>query len=164
MAGAETAGETWQQTLEQRRAAYAWGCISAQETRRVGRDYRGLVRGVPAMVMTNGLGQTLAFLRAKAQDAPAASLLHRHLDGWLRHEHAPLRWTDVQGRSFQDGQDVLGRIQRSGSLIYRQAAQEALAILVWLKRFAEAELGSAAAGGSATASEPAPAGQAGEAL
>ena len=63
-----------QQTQEQERAAAAWKRIleiyppaqrQDEKVRQRASEYRALVRGAAADILTNGLGQTLAFLLAK---------------------------------------------------------------------------------------------------
>lgn len=134
------------QTLEQRRARQAWEHVIDDATKKVGRDYRGLVRKAPAMIKTNGLGQFLAFLLAKAeQDAGklegpnakplgAEALLYRHTALWLCSKDSPVPWGSVKGT-------LMERVLSADSWVYRQAAAEALLYLGWLKRFAEAQYG-----------------------
>ena len=81
--------------------------------------------------MTNGLGQTLAFMLAKGganRDKPPA-LLYRHVSEWVTTQFAD--W---------HGADLLLKLTESSSEVYRRATTETLAYLVWLKRFAEAML------------------------
>jgi CRISPR-associated protein Cmr5 len=125
-----------QQTVEQRRAADAWSRISNDVKKSFESGYKSLARSLPADVLTNGLGQTLAFLcskgkkegRFKADSEHAA--LYRHISKWVAKE---MDW---------GGDDLLTRLidEDTGSDDYRRATTETLAYLVWLKRFAEAEL------------------------
>ncbi len=129
-----------QQTLQQRRAAKAWEQIQQTDKRDYKNKYGSLVRGLPAMIQTDGLGQTLAFLLAKAKDSDkngkakgSAVTEHRaaydHLAAWLG---AP--------EQFGFGQvDLLDWLLKQNSDTYRQAAAEAQAYLGWLKRFVEAK-------------------------
>ncbi|MFP3870629.1 MAG: type III-B CRISPR module-associated protein Cmr5 [Syntrophobacteria bacterium] len=126
------------QTTEQRRAANAW-----QEVEQAGKtlkqkqgDYKRLVRSIVADVLNHGLGQVLAFLRAKGyengrekQDDHHA-LLYRHLTDWICGE---MGWSNT---------DLLRKLTQGGATTahYRRATVEAMAYLEWLKRFAEAEL------------------------
>ena len=152
-------------TLEQERAKHAWecvqGCLSqaiqqletaiARETepkrredleRRLqnlqsekgGEDWKGkygsIVRKLPSYILTNGLGQTLAFLKAKGKGEPGNEheILYQHLEGWLQKQ------LDINSKFL----DWL--VNTATSQQYRLATMEALALLQWLKRFAEAEL------------------------
>lgn len=121
-----------QQTLEQRRAASAWQKIQEVNGQpdAFKKKYSGLARKAPALIMTAGLGQALAFWRAKAGGkADEHQMLYNHLSTWVMGE-----------MKMSGSDDLLGGILRQSSTVYRQATAEALAFLVWLKRFAEAEL------------------------
>jgi len=98
------------------------------------KGYSSLARKVPMLVLTNGLGQTLAFLKAKGKNDPADehTVLFSHLSKWVLDQVAP-------GMS-SGNDDLLQWVLRNDSAAYRRATTEALAFLNWLKRFAEAEL------------------------
>ena len=114
------------QTQEQRRAAQAWKDVSKDvKGKDFASEYKSLVSSAPADIQTNGLGQTLAFWRSKGK--PEHNTLYRHLSTWV------IREMGEQG-------DLLQWITSTDSVRYRQATVEALAFLVWLKRFAQAEL------------------------
>jgi CRISPR-associated protein Cmr5 len=147
-----------QQTLEQKRAAQAWADVTgalnqakaaaqAEESLRReakdalkrlqnskgAEDFRGkygtLARKAPALITSMGLGQTLAFLRAKGKkdDWNEHSILYQHITNWVV--------TQI-GKSG----DLLDIVCQESSEVYRQATAETIALLVWIKRFAEAEL------------------------
>lgn len=147
-----------QQTLDQRRAAQAWTNVTnaltqakasaqaladtnkeAQEafkrlqTEKGAEGFKGkygtLARKAPALITSMGLGQTLAFLRAKGKNIgwDEHTILGRHISSW------------VVGQIGKSG-DLLDVVRQESSEVYRQATAEALAFLGWLKRFAEAEL------------------------
>ena len=92
--------------------------------------YGAWARRTPTMVMSAGLGQTLAFLRAKGKGVGWSEhqLLYNHLSSW------------VVTRLLGNTGDLLDVVRRNSSDVYRQATAEVLAFLGWLKRFAEAEL------------------------
>ncbi|RMH35738.1 MAG: type III-B CRISPR module-associated protein Cmr5 [Acidobacteria bacterium] len=123
-----------QQTLEQKRAQRAWNDIQSVVNRsdEFKKKYGSLARRVPMLVLTNGLGQTLAFLRAKGKNdqSDEHNVLFNHLSAWTMSQVAP---------NVSD-QNLLNWVLKSDSTAYRRATAEALAYLVWLKRFAEAEL------------------------
>ena len=124
-------------TLEQDRARRAWECIQevANKSPEIKKKYGSLARKVPMLVLTNGLGQTLAFLKSKGkgQKEDAHTILLCHLSKWVLHR---------LGVSENSKGDLLEWVLRqdSNSTTYRHATLEALAFLNWLKRFAEAEL------------------------
>jgi len=123
-------------TLEQQRAERAWTCVQEVTSRSQDfkKRYGSLARKVPMLVLTNGLGQSLAFLKAKGKNDPADehTVLFRHLSNWVLEQVAPGATTS--------NRDLLQWVLQNDSTAYRWATTEALAFLTWLKRFAEAEL------------------------
>lgn len=111
-----------QQTLQQKRAAQAWKDVdSAKEIK----YYGSLVKGFAATIQRDGLGAALVFLSAKGKEEHRS--LFSHLSRWVMGE---LRW---------QGNDLLQALLTRSTHDYRRATAEALAYLLWLKRFAEAE-------------------------
>jgi CRISPR-associated protein Cmr5 len=101
-------------------------------------DYKSLVKSFPAMILTNGIGQALAFLRAKGKygqpdenkGKPQHRALYKHISLWVTKE-------------IYDGQptdQLMQEIIQGTSDKYRRATTETLAFVAWLKRFAEAEI------------------------
>jgi CRISPR-associated protein Cmr5 len=123
-------------TLEQQRAEQAWECVDevTSKSQDFKKKYGSLARKVPTLILTNGLGQTLAFLKAKGKNDPADehTVLFRHLSRWVLSQVAP--------SSPATNGDLLQWVLQNDSASYRRATVEALAFLTWLKRFAEAEL------------------------
>ncbi|MGI6209373.1 MAG: type III-B CRISPR module-associated protein Cmr5 [Anaerolineae bacterium] len=125
-----------QRSLEQDRAKRAWECVGeAKEAGgKIPGDYGRLARSISADLKGNGLGQTLAFLRAKGfkNGKPGSNghaMLLRHLSGW------------VTSQLGVEGNDLLAWVvNEATSEEYRRATAEAMAFGEWLKRFAEAEL------------------------
>ncbi len=115
------------QTLEQKRAQHAWSCVQEVKDKPFAGDYRTIAVKVPSLIVTNGLGQTLAFLRSKP-DRQHFQMLYRHLADW------------VGSKVHADGDLLSWLVNNATSQQYRLATMEALALLQWLKRFAEAEL------------------------
>jgi CRISPR-associated protein Cmr5 len=118
-----------QQTLQQRRATDAYNKveqIKALKDEKTKKEYGSLVRGLPAMILTDGLGQALAFLRAKAGgEINAHHYAYNHLSSW------------VSAWSGNEGKDLLELVLSKSTNEYRQYTNEALAYLHWLKRFVE---------------------------
>lgn len=118
------------QTVEQERAQFALGRVHdvKRHHQRIAGRYRQEVMGLPAMILVNGLGQTLAFLKSKgAGSQNEHAVAYRHLNDW------------VLPRLSRAG-DLLEAITQMDVTTYRLAQAEALAMLGWLKRFAEAEI------------------------
>lgn len=111
--------------LEQRRAAYAWE--SALECQNA--DYANLAKSAPALIMNNGLMQTLAFYESKSKNHHKA--LSRHICAWLS-----LRgFSNSKSGAFRE---IMSDLFNSKSADYRRATEEALALLRWIRQFASA--------------------------
>ncbi len=138
------------QSVEQERAAYAWNKINEVQGSNFEEKYHSRVRGLGAMIMANGLGPSLAFLYAKAKSKneeadggekkACASLLH-HIIGWLVEAkiislEAEVAKTDTAANRRR----WMKWIGEAKPEEYRRARAETLAILLWLKRFAEGTL------------------------
>ncbi len=126
-----------QQTLDQKRAKRAWEDIQKvnglpAEFNGLKKSYGSLARRVPMLILTNGLGQTLAYLRSKGKDDPKKEhyIIFQQLSYWTMSQVAP----------ESQNQSLLDWVLQTDSTAYRRATAEALAYLSWLKRFAEAEL------------------------
>lgn len=117
---------------DQARALRAWNLIADSTDQVKGKDwedkYGSLVKNFPAMIVTNGLGQALAFLKAKKK--PHHLALYQHVSGWVT--------KSIYGGAESD--QLLQKIIADSSTNYRRATTETLAFVAWLKRFAEAEL------------------------
>lgn len=114
-------------SLEQDRAAFAWAAVKAVKDKNFEKDYKSLVKKVPVLIMTNGLGNTLGYLKSKGKEQ------HKEIIKNIN------RWATK--REFGGG-DALEWIMdgRTSSFQVMQASREVLCMLNWLKRFATAEL------------------------
>lgn len=92
--------------------------------------YGTLARKLASYLQVSGLGQTMAFLYSKGSSASAHRLLFGQLAGQL---------TRGRGGDRRDMQDILDL--EPGA--YRRATGDAMALALWLKRFAEGRLGEA---------------------
>lgn len=110
-------------SLDQQRAAYAWkkvqGCTD---------DYCKLAKGAPALIMNNGLMQTLAFYEDKKGGHHKA--LNQHIIDWLA---TFLTGKEVSNLPFKIMMDAL---LNADSQKYRKATEETLALLRWIRQFA----------------------------
>jgi CRISPR-associated protein Cmr5 len=124
-----------QQTLEQQRATKAWELVSQVKEDPRGtkfqNEYNSWVKKVPVLILTNGLGQTLAFLPSKGDGAKER--LYQHLSIWLMGQ---MSWSPQAHQKT----DLLECLIQEPSATYRRATVETLAFLNWLKRFADALL------------------------
>lgn len=121
------------QTLEQKRATKAWDFVNEvnKKDKDTKKKYRSLALKTPVLILTNSLGQTLAFLKSKTKESKDGEhgLLYGHLSNWLISE----------SKIYEQG-ELVQKVINGDSAKYRQATIEALAFLNWIKRFAEAEL------------------------
>lgn len=122
---------TNQQTLQQKRAAHAWEKVKdvrgdSDKPSEKAKKYGSLVRSLPAMIQSDGLATSLAFLLAKNEEHHKNA--YDHVSEW------------VMGQLDETSKlNLLEWVLENSSTHYRRAASEALAYLNWLKRFAEAE-------------------------
>jgi len=128
-----------QRSLEQERARVAWEKVRDVAKTNYQKEYGQLAKSAPADIQANGLGQTLAFWRARGSKdgKPKDGGNNAH---WKLQEHVSA-W--VMGQMEQQHRDGLlcWIMAKASTDDYRRATAEAIAFLNWLKRFAEAELG-----------------------
>lgn len=126
--------------LGRARARVAWGWVdTAVQTLRSDRArYGTLARKLPSLLQTSGLGQTLAFLFAKAGGSAkkAEGLLLEQLTTHLRQQ---LKKTLAAGSVQQLDHSIQLVLDLTPSE-YRRATAEAFAVAEWLKRFAEGRI------------------------
>jgi len=125
------------ENLEQQRAEEAWSCVD-YVNREIDdpsfkKEYRSLAMRLPSLIITNGLGQTLAFLKAKGKgkDSKPEEKIYQDIDGWLS-KSKKIKWT-TKG-------ELIERLIALNSSEFRFATYETLSFLTWLKRFADAVL------------------------
>lgn len=131
-------------TLEQRRARHAWDAIQEvletyphqtikekrvahEKAKKIG----GQAKKLPTRILASGLGQALAFLKAKNY---APEVLIR-LGDWVLDKRA----NPQSKKPLPADKALVEAIVKGTSDFLRQATDEALAYLQWFNRFAEAE-------------------------
>lgn len=115
-------------TLEQKRAAHAWGFVQeAKNLQDKGKKFGGEAKKLPMRIITAGLGQAMCFLKAKGETPE----LEKALSQWI------LKERKIGDNRY--GEDLLEAIRKSNAEFLHQATDEALAYLQWLRRFADAE-------------------------
>lgn len=146
------------QKLERGRAEFAYRC--AEEGKKIiekyqindewyeDAKYKSYVKKLPSMILSNGLGQTLAFVCAKRKkiknekdekklpgnsDNPknAYDLIYKHLTEYLKSNSSP-RIKMPEGQN-----ELIEWVISLDSYNYRYVTEEILAFLNWLKKFAE---------------------------
>ena len=130
-------------TLAQQRAAFALDQLQKLNLKQDDMSsFAKLLAGLPATVLLNGFGQTLAYLLAKSADKEGEAKTKRKerdyqdafrlITGWLRRQN--LLTQENEG-------EILHELAALDQPRYLQAQEEALALLEWAKRFAAAGLG-----------------------
>lgn len=115
-------------TLEQQRSQAAWK-MAQEGVALGGKEYVNLAKAAPALIMNNGLMQTLAFYADKGKDHHKA--LAAHLQRWV--------FQRAGGTDKDPGFQVLmTALLNAKSADYRQATEEALLLLRWIRQFAAA--------------------------
>ncbi|MDP2824012.1 MAG: type III-B CRISPR module-associated protein Cmr5 [Sulfuritalea sp.] len=115
-------------TLEQQRSQAAWA-MAQEGIALAGGEYTNLAKAAPALIMNNGLMQTLAFYADK--DKAHHKALAGHMRRWIvRRDGGP-----DQDPGFQA---LMGALLKADSARYRQATEEALLLLRWIRQFAAA--------------------------
>lgn len=137
-----------QKTLGQRRAADAWERVKHVEARKTtgengkkfAKEYGSLVRGLPAMIQSQGLAPALSFLKAKGKEHHNTA--YEQVSSWVMHELSGKR-EDLENKAdkypVKSDLGLLEWILHQDSIQYRRATTIALAYLNYLKRFAEAK-------------------------
>lgn len=120
------------QTLDQQRAALAWGYATAGMAQH-GKEYKGLAKGAPALIMNSGLMPTLAFYAGKG--AAAQQLLDQLICGVS---------SRLLGQKLSGGQGIrlfpefMKKLQTGSSHDYLRCTDEALEQLKWIRQFVDA--------------------------
>lgn len=123
--------------LEQERARVAWNCINYVNEKykeKFKKEYRSLVMRLPAMIITNGLGQALAFLKSKgkSKESKPHEKLFKDIESWFS-GNENIQWDKTQG-------GLMEKVINLPSDKFRHATSETLSFFSWMKRFADAVL------------------------
>jgi CRISPR-associated protein Cmr5 len=120
------------QTLDQQRAALAWGYAKDGMVQH-GKEYKGLAKGAPALIMKSGLMPTLAFYAGKGRAA------QQLLDDLIRGMSKRLGSQDLKhGQGTVPFPDFMEMLQKSESRDYLRYTDEALELLKWIRQFVDA--------------------------
>jgi CRISPR-associated protein Cmr5 len=111
------------QTIEQQWAAFALAWATGN---RVTKELKSAAESFPSLILMSGLGQAAAFYKSKRNSSEHRQL-YTLLSDWLRRPNQPYA-----------GQELLVGITGGDQGTYRAAQAEALAFLLWVKKFAKA--------------------------
>lgn len=120
-------------TQGQQRAEFCLGKLE-ELSGDIREDFKSFTAGLPALILQNGFGQALAFLKAKAKN-----------NGPDKHQEAfsiIVSWLVDRGilSAGNNDADYLKQLSNMDQKQYLRAQKETLAMLEWLKRYANAEL------------------------
>ncbi|MBC7350996.1 MAG: type III-B CRISPR module-associated protein Cmr5 [Thermogutta sp.] len=120
-------------TLDQRRAEHAWQAVQAAKNNKDVdfEKFHGQAKKLPVRIIASGLGQALAFLKAKNY----APKLLVALGDWVLDK----RVNPDSKKPEPDDMALLKAVVEGDAEFLRWATDEVLAYLQWLVRFADAE-------------------------
>jgi CRISPR-associated protein Cmr5 len=122
--------------LEQGRAKFAWDrAKKAKENNSIKFDeYKAYSKKLPMLIKTGGLGATLAFIKSKAKkkngDNTAYGQLYDDIAAYFKQTHMAYI-LDLDNRELMEAVIDIDSAQ------YRSVTVETLALLQWLRRFAD---------------------------
>jgi CRISPR-associated protein Cmr5 len=127
--------ESLRTTLEQGRAAFAYDAAVEGEKLSKNTEYKAYVKKLPMYIKTNGLGAAISFAFAKgskngiAQKDKAWGLIYSQIEDWLKNH-----W---ELSEFNQEKRLMENLLKMESYEYRATTIEVLALLNWMRRFAE---------------------------
>ena len=124
--------ETLINKLERGRAEFAYRCVQEAISRLNSKkkEYKSYTKKIPQMILSNGLGQTIAFIKAKKSSSPY-ELIYDQLTKYIKSEST----SRIQMPPDKD--DLLEWVISCESINYKYITQEVLAFFNWLRRLAE---------------------------
>ncbi|MGB0931981.1 MAG: type III-B CRISPR module-associated protein Cmr5 [Chitinophagales bacterium] len=122
-------------TLEQGRAAEAYKYAVKGSELSKNSEYKAYVKKMPMYIKTNGLGAAMSFAFAKGSQSgipnrsKAWGLIYSQIEDWLKNY-----WDLVD---FDKEETMMANLVEIKSPEYRATTIEVLALLNWMRRFAE---------------------------
>lgn len=118
--------------IEHGRAAFAYAKAEkgSELKGNSSKEYKAYTKKIPMLIKTNGLGATLAFIKAKGSNNAAYQLLYDQTAEWFTGQGIGLV-------ALAKNDDLVEKIINLNSSAYRVATKEVLALFTWLRRFAE---------------------------
>ncbi len=119
------------QTKQQKRAEFALNALNEFKITGVPSETATFIVGMPNMILSNGLGQSLAFLKAKSSKKER-NFVFNVLKKYLCEEYSSEFSKEPDDYSFLKKLNELDQAQ------YIKMQEEVLRMLEWLKRYARA--------------------------
>lgn len=91
------------------------------------KEYKSYVRKIPSMILTNGVGPTIAFIFSKSG---TYGDIYEQIENYLKSD-VPLKF------NLNKNEKLIDRITRLNSTEYKLLTEEVLELFSWLKKFAE---------------------------
>jgi len=127
-------------TLEQERSNYAFECISRIKGKNFEKDASSLIAKLGTLILTNGLGNTLAFLFSKAKNHHLETIVI--ISNWLyklEGQKEEIKKDNVQQKIDQIMKKFVLDVDVEKYMYY---TDETLRLINWLRRFSDAMLES----------------------
>jgi len=127
-------------TLEQERSNYAFECISKIKGKNFEKDASSLIAKLGTLILTNGLGNTLAFLFSKAKNHHLETIVI--ISNWLyklERQNKQVNSDNVKEKIDQIMRDFVLDVDVEKYMYY---TDETLRLINWLRRFSDAMLES----------------------
>ena len=118
--------QTMRKGIEQGRAKYAFEAVnrvSRNESEDFKKKYKSAAKKLPVLIKTNGLGQSLAFIK-KRNDG--YDKLYKQIGIWLQNTN-----------QLVPTKELVEQVIQLQSPDYRQVTVETLALLNWIRRFVD---------------------------
>jgi len=119
-------------TLGQKRAEFALNEVLNIQCDK--KEFKNFSAGAPSMILQNGFGQAVAFWLAKGTDKHI--VLFDMIKKWLSFQRNDVHNTFVQ--SAETPVDFIKQLSTMDQTKYLDAQKETLALLEWIKRYANA--------------------------
>lgn len=121
--------------IEQGRASFAYECVieACKDNEEFKKNYKSYVKRLPMLIKTNGLGQTLAFVKSKVSEksqGKAYKLLYDQISRWLKEDQKHLL-------DLGPNDELIEKVINLDIEHYRYVTDEVLALLNWMRRFAD---------------------------
>ncbi len=126
---------TKMRTLGQKRAEFALEKVLAIPTDKK-KDFKSFSAGAPSMILQNGFGQALAFWLSKGTDKHIT--IFDMIKNWLSYEKDDVINSFV--KKTEKPADFIKELSGMDQIKYLAAQKETLALLEWVKRYANADL------------------------
>lgn len=124
-------------TKQQERAIFALEALQQKfSTNKVDSKLATFIVGMPNMILTNGIGQTMAFLMAKMKDKEERKFVFYTIKKYLCNNY-PVFGQYTNDDAYKD-YEFLKKFNGINQIEYIKMQNEVLRMLEWLKRYARA--------------------------